>query len=106
MAFRRKVGARVIQLASGSWPTISECACCEIWRIKVLRYPSGIQSRASMVSPASILASNAASSGDSSPLVSGVTICAYIEGRKFHHEDTKGTKRKRNGDATQRVDLI
>ena len=31
------VGARVIQLPSGSMPTISECACCEICRISVLR---------------------------------------------------------------------
>jgi len=34
-ALRFKVGARVIQLPSGSMPTISEWACCEIWRINV-----------------------------------------------------------------------
>ena len=37
IALRLSVGARVIQLPSGSMPTISECACCEIWRISVLR---------------------------------------------------------------------
>jgi hypothetical protein len=36
-ALRRKVGARVIQLPSGSMPTISEWACWEIWRVSVLR---------------------------------------------------------------------
>src|SRR5471032_2001767 len=34
---RFKVGARVTQFPSGSWPTISEWACWEIWRISVLR---------------------------------------------------------------------
>ena len=36
-ALRRSDGARVIQLPSGSMPTISECACCEICRVNVLR---------------------------------------------------------------------
>jgi hypothetical protein len=33
----RRLGARVIQLPSGCMPMISECACCAIWRISVLR---------------------------------------------------------------------
>ena len=36
-SLRRKLGARVIQLPSGSMPTISECACCEICRTRVRR---------------------------------------------------------------------
>ena len=61
MALRLRLGARVIQLPSGSMPTISEWACWLIWRIRVLRYFSGIQSLASMKPPASILALNSAS---------------------------------------------
>jgi hypothetical protein len=34
---RFRVGARLIQLPSGSMPTISECACWLIWRTSVLR---------------------------------------------------------------------
>jgi len=34
---RRSDGARVIQLPSGSMPTISEWACWEICRVSVLR---------------------------------------------------------------------
>ena len=37
MALRFKLGARLIQLASGSMPTISLWACWLIWRTKVLR---------------------------------------------------------------------
>src|SRR6218665_1485367 len=37
MALRLSVGARVIQLPSGSMPTISECACWLIWRSRVWR---------------------------------------------------------------------
>ncbi|CFN72618.1 Uncharacterised protein [Bordetella pertussis] len=37
IALRLSDGARVIQLPSGSMPTISEWACWEIWRTKVLR---------------------------------------------------------------------
>ena len=48
---RRSLGARVIQLPSGSMPTISECACCDIIRMSCLRYRSGIQSFGSIVSP-------------------------------------------------------
>ena len=32
-----QLGARVIQLPSGNWPTISEWACWPIWRISVRR---------------------------------------------------------------------
>src|SRR6218665_2844624 len=58
MALRLSVGARVIQLPSGSMPTISECACWLIWRSRVWRECSGIQSLASMNSPAAMRASN------------------------------------------------
>src|SRR5699024_11539616 len=50
-------GARVIQFASGCMPIISECACWEIWRTKVLRYPAGIQSRGSMRESAAMISS-------------------------------------------------
>ena len=48
IALRFRLGARVIQLDSGCMPMISECACWLIWRMSVLRYASGIQSRGSM----------------------------------------------------------
>ena len=54
IVLRSNEGARVIQLPSGSCPTISECACWPIWRIRVLRYASGIQSFGSTFSPASM----------------------------------------------------
>src|SRR5262249_284972 len=50
------------QLPSGSMPTISECACWEIWRISVCRYASGIQSFGSILSSASTRAWKRASS--------------------------------------------
>ncbi len=56
MALRRRFGARVIQLPSGSMPTTSLCACWLIWRMRVLRYFSGIQSFGSIFCSASILA--------------------------------------------------
>ena len=59
--FRRSDGALVIQFPSGSIPTTSEWACCDIIRVSCLRYFSGIQSLGSMVSPAVIRASNSAS---------------------------------------------
>jgi hypothetical protein len=37
MALRLSDGARLIQLPSGSMPTISLCACWLIWRTRVLR---------------------------------------------------------------------
>ncbi len=52
MALRCRDGARVIQLASGCMPMISECACWAICLIKVARYASGIQSRGSIRSSA------------------------------------------------------
>src|SRR5689334_5937138 len=55
MAFLFNVGALVIQLPSGSIPTISLCACWLIWRILVLRYASGIQSLGSSLVSESIL---------------------------------------------------
>ena len=64
MALRFSVGARVIQLPSGSMPTISLCACWQICRTSVLRYPSGIQSFGSMNSPRATFASNSASYSD------------------------------------------
>src|SRR5438552_12892278 len=83
IALRLSVGARVIQLPSGSMPTISECACCEICRISVLRYASGIQSLGSILMSASMRSWNARSSGDISSevrkrLAPVSTICAYI----------------------------
>src|SRR5437899_4265187 len=65
-------------------PTISECACCEIWRMSVLRYASGIQSFGSILLSASIRAWNARSSVDISSkarkrFAPVSTICAYIE---------------------------
>ena len=77
------MGARLIQLPSGSMPTISECACCWIWRTSVLRYASGIQSLGSILMSASTRAWNARSSGDMSSAVRTFccpvsTICAYI----------------------------
>jgi hypothetical protein len=63
---RRKFGAREIQLPSGSMPTISLCACCDICRTSVLRYASGIQSFGSMNSSAATRASNAAIKAGSS----------------------------------------
>ena len=59
-------GARVIQLPSGSMPTISECACCDIMRTSCRRYFSGIQSFGSMLSPAAMRASKAATFAGSS----------------------------------------
>jgi hypothetical protein len=64
-------------------PTISECACCEICRISVLRYASGIQSLGSILMSASTLAWNARSSGvisssERSFFAPVSTICAYI----------------------------
>ena len=53
----------MIQLPSGSMPTISEWACCDIIRTSWWRYCSGIQSLGSIVSPASMRASNAAAGG-------------------------------------------
>jgi hypothetical protein len=53
-ALRRNDGARVIQLPSGSMPTISEWACWLIYRIKVRRYCSGIASFGSIRSSASM----------------------------------------------------
>src|SRR3954468_23382028 len=61
IALRRSDGARVIQLPSGCIPMISECACCAICRISVLRYGSGIQSRGSMRPSSSTRRSNTAS---------------------------------------------
>src|SRR2546427_665111 len=66
-------------------PTISECACCEICRISVLRYASGIQSLGSIFTSASIRSWNARSSGLISSSVRSFlapvsTICAYIQG--------------------------
>ena len=57
---RRSEGARVTQLFSGSIPTTSEWACCDIMRISCRRYFSGIQSFGSMVSPRAIRASKSA----------------------------------------------
>jgi hypothetical protein len=37
IALRFRLGARLIQFDSGCMPMISECACCEICRISVLR---------------------------------------------------------------------
>ena len=58
----------MIQLASGCMPMISECACWETWRVRDLRYASGIQSRGSMRESSAIRRSKfswpAASSGD------------------------------------------
>ena len=54
------MGARVTQFPSGSMPTYSECACWEIWRTRVFRYFSGIQSRGSTLPSAATLASKAA----------------------------------------------
>src|SRR5450631_2946082 len=88
MHFRFSEGARVIQFPSGSMPIISECACCDIWRIKVLRYSSGIHSLGSILIPASMRSWNARSSGDIASRVLSVstpvfTICAYIAGLRF-----------------------
>ncbi|CAD5971509.1 protein of unknown function [Streptomyces sp. KY75] len=60
IALRRSEGARVIQLASGCMPMISEWACWAIWRTSVARYASGIQSRGSMRSSAATAASKTA----------------------------------------------
>src|SRR3990172_3666183 len=57
---RRRLGAIVIQPPSGSIPTTSLCACCEIIRISCRRYSSGIQSPGSIFSPAATRASKAA----------------------------------------------
>src|ERR1700681_3324812 len=83
IALRFKLGARVIQLPSGSMPTISECACCEICRISVLRYSSGIQSLVSILMSASMRAWNSRSAGESSSserkrFAPVSTICAYM----------------------------
>ena len=68
IALRFREGARVIQLASGCMPMISEWACWETWRVRDLRYASGIQSRGSMRESSAIRRSKfswpAASSGD------------------------------------------
>src|SRR5437867_3933640 len=84
IALRFRLGARVIQLPSGNMPTISECACCEICRISVLRYASGIQSLGSIFTSASMRSWNARSSGAISSRVRSFlapvsTICAYID---------------------------
>ena len=63
---RRRLGARVIQFPSGSMPTISEWACCDIIRTSWRRYFSGIQSFGSMLSPAAMRASKAATFAGSS----------------------------------------
>src|SRR5437588_171098 len=63
---RRSEGARLIQLPSGSMPTTSECACCDIIRMSWRRYFSGIQSFGSMLSPEAIRASKAATLAGSS----------------------------------------
>src|SRR4051795_11507069 len=73
IALRRSDGARVIQLPSGCMPMISECACWAIWRTRVLRYFSGIQSRGSIRLLAAIVRSKeASSSGSASASVIGV----------------------------------
>src|SRR5690606_12473842 len=66
IALRFRLGARVIQLPSGCMPMISECACWEIWRISVLRYASGIQSRGSMRCSCATSSSKRASASASS----------------------------------------
>jgi hypothetical protein len=48
MALRFSDGARVMKLASGCIPMISEWACWEICRVRVFRYPAGIQSAGSI----------------------------------------------------------
>ena len=79
MALRLRLGARVIQLPSGCMPMISECACCEIWRISVRRYASGIQSRGSMRWSVAISASNSIwSSASSAAAPSAVAGAAVI----------------------------
>jgi hypothetical protein len=83
IALRLSDGARVIQLPSGSMPTISECACCEIWRTSVFRYASGIASLGSILMSASMRAWNARSAADISAAVCTdltpvSTSCAYM----------------------------
>ncbi len=65
MALRLSDGARLIQLPSGCMPMISECACCAICRISVLRYASGIQSRGSIFWSASMTSVKYASTSSS-----------------------------------------
>ena len=78
-ALRRSVGARVIQLPSGSMPTISECACWLIWRTRVRRYAYGIQSFGSMRSSASMRAwKRVAASLVSSSAVGVLSAWLYI----------------------------
>ena len=63
--FRRyfcgEVRARVQSSHLRRPPTISLCACCEIWCNRCLRYSSGIQSQGTILSPPRMRASNAAS---------------------------------------------
>jgi len=78
IALRRRLGARVIQLPSGCIPMISECACCAICLIIVLRYPSGIQSRGSIRPWRAIVASKCSLSSCS---LCSITVCSVDAGR-------------------------
>src|SRR5262245_54108668 len=101
-ALRLSVGARLIQLPSGSMPTISECACWEICRTRVCRYASGIQSFGSILSSASTLRWKRASSCALSPpswcrqsLPSESRPCVYMPGSEWDSG---------RGPALQRID--
>src|SRR4051812_7122868 len=76
---RRNDGARVIQFASGSMPTTSECACCDIMRMSCRRYRSGIQSFGSMLSPAAMRASKAATCAGSSATAVAALVWLMVE---------------------------
>src|SRR3990172_872778 len=74
ISLRRKEGARVIQAPSGSIPTISLWACCEIMRISWRRYSARIQSPGSIFSPRAMRASKAPNLTGSS--FSSMAICS------------------------------
>ena len=59
-SLRLRVGARGIHSRSGSAPMTSELACISMNLSAACRYSSGIQSPASIISPASIRALNSA----------------------------------------------
>ncbi len=103
IALRLRLGARVIQLPSGCIPMISECACCEIWRISVLRYASGIQSRGSMRESAAMSSSKRSCSETSVAECGHLRLrCCFTE-RSFRYYCRHGTPDESDDGARPRL---
>ena len=80
-------------------PMISECACCEIWRTSVRRYPSGIQSFGSIFSSAATRASKRASFSASSGR-DGLAVSVVL--RAWVYMQESGKRRMAGRDTTTR----